>query len=49
MIKNLGTFDGETAIGAKYDQAMLKLSGWTAAELNAAGWQFVSKQEAGNR
>ncbi|WP_166831096.1 sulfatase-like hydrolase/transferase [Thalassoroseus pseudoceratinae] len=41
MIKNLGRFDGNTAIGAKYDQAMLKRSGWTAAELEAAGWQKV--------
>ena len=41
MIDNLGKFDGKTAIGAKYDQAMLNESGWTAAELNAAGWQKV--------
>lgn len=41
MIANLGAFDGDTAIGAKYDQAMLDASGWTAAELDAAGWQFV--------
>ena len=47
MIKHLGRFDGKTAIGAKYDQALLTKSGWTAAELNAAGWQNVQKQEAG--
>lgn len=41
MIKNLGGFDGKTAIGAKYDQTMLTKSGWAAAELNAAGWQKV--------
>ena len=41
MINNLGGFDGKTAIGAKYDQAMLTKSGWTAAELIAAGWQVV--------
>ena len=45
MIENLGKFDGETAIGAKYDQAMLTKSGWIAAELNAAGWQEVRRQE----
>ena len=47
MIRNLGRFDGKTAIGAKYDQSMLTKSGWTAAELNKAGWQNVQKQEAG--
>ena len=41
MIKNLGGFDGKTAIGAKYDQALLTKSGWTAGELNAVGWQKV--------
>lgn len=41
MIKNLGGFDGKTAVGARYDQAMLTKSGWTAAELDAAGWQNV--------
>lgn len=41
MIKNLGGFDGKTAIGAKYDQALLTKSGWTAAELDTAGWQLV--------
>lgn len=41
MIRNLGGFDGKTAIGAKYDQAMLTKSGWAAAELNAADWQKV--------
>ena len=46
MIKNLGGFDGKTAIGAKYDQSLLTRSGWTAAERNAAGWQNVQKQEA---
>lgn len=40
--KNLGKFYGETAIDAKYDQAMLTKSGWTAAEFNAAGWQMDS-------
>lgn len=49
MIKNLGGFDGKTAIGAKYDQAMLTRSGWTAAELNTAGWQNVRKQEANDK
>jgi uncharacterized protein YjbI with pentapeptide repeats len=41
MIKNLGKFDGDAAIGAKYDQEMLTRSGWTAAELKAAGWQEI--------
>ena len=47
MIRNLGAFDGPTAVGAKYDQSMLTKSGWTAAELNNAGWQNVQKQGAG--
>jgi hypothetical protein len=42
MIANLGAFDGDTAIGAKYDQALLDASGWTAAELDAAGWQLIA-------
>jgi hypothetical protein len=41
MIANLGGFYGTTPIGAKYDQAMLDASGWTASELDAAGWQEV--------
>ena len=41
MIKHLGKFDGSVAIGAKYNTSTLKNSGWTAAELNAAGWQRV--------
>lgn len=49
MIKNLGRFDGETAIGAKYDQAMLTRSGWTAAELNAAGWQNVQNPKTDHK
>lgn len=39
MMKNLGKFDGKTAIGAKYDQSMLSKSGWAESELKAAGWQ----------
>ncbi|MGJ8650911.1 MAG: sulfatase-like hydrolase/transferase [Opitutaceae bacterium] len=41
MIQNLGKFDGETAIGAKYNDSTLTKSGWTAAELDAAGWRRV--------
>lgn len=41
MIDKLGTFDGTTAIGAKYDAAMLTASGWTATELDTAGWQAI--------
>ena len=44
MIKNLGKFDGATAIGAKYNSVTLSISGWSAKELNAAGWQKVSEQ-----
>jgi arylsulfatase A-like enzyme len=40
MIRHLGKFDGATAIGAQVDQAMLTKSGWSAAELAAAGWQI---------
>ena len=42
FIKNLGKFDGTWAIGACYDQSMLDASGWTATELDAAGWQKVA-------
>ena len=41
MIKNLGKFDGQTAIGAQYNTATLKKSGWEEKELTAAGWQKV--------
>ena len=41
MIKNLGKFDGKVAIGAKYDKQMLSRSGWSAKDLDAAGWQKV--------
>ena len=41
MIEHLGKFDGGTAIGAKYDASTLAKSKWTAAKLNAAGWQLV--------
>ena len=41
MIQHLGKFDGSVAIGAKYNASTLKKSGWTAAELDAAGWQRV--------
>lgn len=40
MIDNLGGFDGETPIGAKYDTAFLAASGWDDAQLVEAGWQF---------
>lgn len=39
MIKNLGKFDGGTAIGAKYNKETLTKSGWKAKGLDAAGWQ----------
>ncbi len=42
MIKNLGKFDGTTAIGAKYNSVTLTKSAWTAKDLKAAGWQNVS-------
>lgn len=42
MIRNLGKFDGKRPIGAKYNQAMITQSGWSAAELDAAGWQKVN-------
>lgn len=41
MIQNLGKFDGAIAIGAKYDESTLTKSGWSAAELEATGWQRV--------
>ena len=41
IISNLGGFDGDVAIGAKYNHTTLTLSGWTSAELDAAGWQYV--------
>lgn len=44
MIKNLGKFDGATAIGAKYDKATLTKSGWKEAELEAAGWQKLPER-----
>ncbi|MEJ6580867.1 MAG: sulfatase-like hydrolase/transferase [Akkermansiaceae bacterium] len=44
MIKNLGKFDGKTAIGAKYNKTTLSKSGWTAKELDAAGWQRISER-----
>ena len=39
MIANLGGFDGNTPIGAKFDPAFLVNSGWDQSELIAAGWQ----------
>ena len=41
FIKNLGKFDGKTPIGAKYNAVTLEKSGWQAAALDAAGWQWV--------
>jgi uncharacterized protein YjbI with pentapeptide repeats len=41
MIANLGGFDGDTPIGAKYDDDMLSASGWSQSELDAAGWQYI--------
>ena len=41
MIKNLGKFDGATAIGARYNTATLTQSGWTDRDLDAAGWQKI--------
>lgn len=41
MIRNLGKFDGTTAIGARFNQATLTKSGWQARELQAAGWQIT--------
>ena len=46
IIANLGKFDGGTPIGAKYNLAMVVASGWTKAELNAAGWQDVTRSDA---
>ncbi|MGD9420477.1 MAG: carbohydrate-binding protein [Verrucomicrobiota bacterium JB025] len=40
MIDNLGGFDGDSPIGAKFDPAFLALSGWDKEELTAAGWQY---------
>lgn len=41
MIANLGGFDGDTPIGAKYDDGLLTASGWSKSELDAAGWQYI--------
>jgi len=42
FITNLGsTGTGASAFGAKYDAAMLAASGWSATELDSAGWQAV--------
>jgi len=46
MIANLGAFDGVTAIGPKFDDAMITNStGWTQAELITAGWQYTGTNE----
>lgn len=39
IIANLGLFDTGTAIGAKYDANTVLPTGFTTADLDAAGWQ----------
>ena len=43
MIENLGGFDGDAAIGARFDSEFLTASGWEFDSLVEAGWQFEAR------
>lgn len=45
IIDNLGLFDGGTAVGAIYDANTVLPTGFTTADLDAAGWQFAAIPE----
>jgi len=42
IIANLGRFDGTTAVGAFFDENTVLPTGFTSADLIAAGWQDLS-------
>jgi len=42
IIANLGLFDGTTAVGAFFDENTVLPTGFTSADLIAAGWQDLS-------